>query len=311
MRLFTFPSVLFPIVIFFFSSTLKAQEWQELYDKTFAYYDAGDNENTLLAGNEALDAATNEMEQLFTLKLLSVICNEVGSFQMGIEYGLKEIELCHSQNLADSVISNSLNTLVSNYMGLQDYASAIQYLILLKSISNQVYGDAGLHYNRSISDLGYAYFMSDQYDSALFYFDIANQHLPELEEGGEDYLLNLFNIGQIYYQQEEFERSFKSFTDLSEIMEYNGLDTEPLYAETMESLGLAQYALDQFADSENSLEISSKIYTALGYSIVELTDLNNNLALVYLKNGKSAKSDSVMVLIGGGKYGSEHPCQST
>ena len=278
---------------------LNAQGWQETYSSALNAYVDSDYSNAIQEGEKALALASNGNEKLYTLKVLSATYSEIGNYKKGLEYGKQEVELCANESVPDSVLINSLNNLINNYLGLQDFANAIPKQREIVDLGKTVYPPDNLDHNQHISDLGYSYLMTDGYDSAIFFLKEANKYLLNIEGGAEDFLINQLNIGQAYYQKQEFISSMRTLQGLKEILENNGLESYQIYAEAMESLALVEYSIGKFAESQKNYEVASKKYLQLGFSVKDLEALNKQLALVYLKNELSVKSDSVQSLFSG------------
>ena len=165
------------------------------------------------------------------------------------------------------------------------------------NLGNTLYTADDLEHNQHISDLGYAYYMIQKPDSSIFYLSAANKYLLSIDGGAEDYLMNQLTISQAYYQNSKLDLSLESFIGLKDILENNDLQTEQLYAETVEGLALVNYSLENFKAAQDAYEIASLTYTQLGFTVPELEELNTQLALVYIKTEEIAKSDSVQALI--------------
>ena len=282
-----------------FAISLKGQTWQDTYNSALNAYSNSDYRNAIQEGEKALALANNSDEKLYTLKMLSATYSEVGNYKKGLEYGKQEIDLCDQQSVPDSVYINSLNSYINNYLGLQDFNSAIPFQRQIVAMGSSLYEPDDLEHNQHISDLGYSYLMTEKYDSAIFFLNEANKYLLNIEGGAEDFLINQLNVGQAYYQKEEFLSSLKALEGLKGILENNGLDGYQIYAEAMESLALVQYSMGKFAESRQAYEVASKKYQQLGFSVNDLVALNQQLALAYLKNELLTKSDSVQSLVGG------------
>lgn len=273
-----------------------AQSWQDSYSLTLNAYSASEYKKTMEEGVKALALASSASEKLFTLKILSATCNETGDHKKGLEYGKLEIDICITEAVPDSVYINSLNSFINNYFGLQDFANAIPYQRKIIVLSLSFHESDNLVHNQYISDLGYSYLMTSEYDSAIFYLSKANKYLINIEGGAEDFLINQLNIGQAYHQKQDFILSLEVLQELQDILESNKLEGNQIYAETMENLAFVQYSLDKFEESQLAYEIASKKYVHLGFAMNDLEALNQQLALVYLKNEESLKSDSVQTL---------------
>jgi len=277
---------------------LFAQGWQEAYTRSLTAYSSEDYINSIGEGQKALALAQSSKERLYTLKLLSAVCNEVGSYKRGVAFGKEELELCKKEAVPDSVYINSLNTYVNNTTGLEDYEGAIPYQRRLVGLSQGLYATDNLELNQYISDLGYSYLITNNFDSAIFYLQQANKYLMGIEGGAEDFLLNQLNIGQAYFHSGELITALRTLQGLQDILENNGLDSYQIYAEAMESLALVQYSIGKFTEAQNYYEMASNKYQALGFASDDLEALNQQLMLTYLKNEEVAKSDSLQSLLG-------------
>jgi CHAT domain-containing protein/Flp pilus assembly protein TadD len=275
----------------------QAQVWQESYNKTLEVYYSENYSLALIEGKKALSLASSPLEKLYTLKVLSAICNESNDFDKGIVYSKQEVEICLSQSVADSVYIGSLNNLASNYLGNQKYEEAIPVLSSMVNIGKDIFDKSSLDRNQHLSDLGYAYYMIQNFDSAIFFLSEANTYLLTIDGGAEDYLMNQLTICQAYYQNNNLDLSLNRFQELKILLEANELTEEQLYAETLEGLALVYYTTSDFNNSKDTYEIASSTYSQLGFSINELEDLNSHLALVYLKTEDATKSDSVQALL--------------
>jgi tetratricopeptide (TPR) repeat protein len=182
---------------------------------------------------------------------------------------------------------------------LNDFQTAIPHQQKLISLGKNHYAPDNLEHNQHISDLGYSYLMTSQYDSAIFHLSAANKQLVNLEGGAEDFLINQLNIGQAYFQKKDFLTSMQVLRGLREILENNQLTNYQIYAEVMESLASSEYRLSRFKEAQQSFEIASEKYRQFGFTVNDLEQLNQQLALAYLKNEQSGKSDSIQSLYGG------------
>ncbi len=289
--------LLVSLFIIFSTISVYAQSWQVSYNTTLEFYYNSDYENTISEGEKTLDLASNAMEKLYTLKVLSATCNDAGLYAKGVEYSKQEIKICLTESVPDSVYIGSLNNLANNYLGEGSYEKAIPQLNTIINIGKELYQAADLEHNQHLSDLGYAYYMVQKPDSAIFYLTEANKYLLTIDGGAEDYLMNQLTISQAYYHNNKLDLSLKSFIGLKDILENNDLQSEQLYAETAEGLALVNYSLGNFKEAQEAYEIASLTYTQLGFTVPELEELNTQLALVYIKTEEVAKSDSVQALI--------------
>ncbi len=277
--------------------TTQAQNWQIAYNATLDAYYNEDYSNAFAQGEKALTQASSSMEKLFTLKILSTICNETGNYDKGIAFSKQEIEICSSESVPDSVFMGSLNNLTNNYLGLQAYKKAIPGLQKMIAIGSELFDANNLELNLYKSDLGYAYYMTQNFDSAIYFLADANSRLLSIDGGAEDYLMNELTLGQSYYQNKQLDLSLKTLQSLKDILESNDLQEDQLYAETMEVVGLIQYTQGEFVESQKAYEAASLTYSQLGFTPKDLEDLNKQLALVYIKTNQAAKSDSVQALL--------------
>ena len=197
-----------------FTISLKAQTWQDTYSSAINAYSNSDYRNAIQEGEKALALANNSDEKLYTLKMLSATYSEVGNYKKGLEYGKQEIDLCDQQSVPDSVYINSLNSYINNYLGLQDFSNAIPFQRQIVAMGSSLYEPDDLEHNQHISDLGYSYLMTEKYDSAIFFLNEANKYLLNIEGGAEDFLINQLNVGQAYYQKEEFLSSLRALEGL-------------------------------------------------------------------------------------------------
>jgi lipopolysaccharide biosynthesis regulator YciM len=280
------------------SSRVCAQNWESSYNTTYDLYANSDLSSAMEEGEKALALSSNGREKLYTLKLLSTICSDLGEYVKGISYSKQEVELCKVQNAPDSVYIGSLNNLATNYQGNQEYQPAISILNEMVDITQKSNDPADLSLNQYRSDLGYAYYASQNSDSAIYFLSEANKYLLSIDGGAEDYLFNQLTIGQAYYQLNDLVKSLSSFQELKIVLEDNELTSDQLYAETLEGIALIQYANGDYASAEISYEKASITYRDLGFEIEELEELNRQLSSVYLKTGSSVKSDSVRALLG-------------
>ena len=284
------------IIIHLVCFGLCAQGWQYSYNISLNSFTERDFRKTISEGEKALALASSPNEKLFTLKILSATCYEIGNFKRGVAYAKQEINICNTETISDSVHINSLNNLINNYLGLQDFVSATPLQRELVLLGQSVYEPDNLEYNQYISDFGYSFLMTNELDSAIYYLSKANKNLVSIEGGAEDFLLNQLNLGQAYYQKKEFISSMSILKGLGNILESNKLDNYQIYAETKECLALVQYSIGQFKQSQEAYEIASKKYVQLGFSVNDLKTLNKQLALVYFKNEEPSKSDSLQAL---------------
>ena len=275
-----------------------SQSWQQSYNQAIQAYSENDFAITLSTAEQALTQASSNDERLFTLKLLSVTCYETGDFNKGIEYAKKELALCKETTVPDSVYSNSLSTMVNNLLGKEDFEQAIDYSKELVSIVQKYAEPTNLELNQYKSDLGYAYLMVANYELAINTLKEANQYLINHEDGVEDFLYNQLNIGQAYYQSGSLVSALSTFQSLEDILKSNELDSYQIYAEVLEGEALVYSKMENFAKAEESYEVASNKYQSLGYGTQDLQALNEQLAVIYLKTGNSAKSDSVTALYG-------------
>ncbi|MEN8249478.1 MAG: CHAT domain-containing tetratricopeptide repeat protein [Bacteroidota bacterium] len=274
------------------------QGWQSAYNDAISSYYESDYRKTIDNGKNALSLASNNNEELYSLKILSATCNEIGNYKKGVEYAKLEIEICSILNVPDTVYISSLNNLINNYLGLHEFKNAIPYQQKIVNLGNINFAPDNLEHNQHISDLGYSYLMTNEYDSAIHFLTKANKRLVNIEGGAEDFLINQLNIGQAYYQKHEFITSLQVLQGLKEILENNQLTDYQIYAEVLESLGSTQYRLSHFKEAQQSYEIASTKYQQFGFSINDLEPLNQHLALAYLKNEQTNKSDSIQSLYG-------------
>ena len=101
------------IVFLFITVGVQAQNWQTSYNATLEFYYNSDYQNTIDEGEKTLGLASNAMEKLYTLKVLSATCNDAGLHAKGIEFSKQEIKICLSQSVPDSVYIGSLNNLAN------------------------------------------------------------------------------------------------------------------------------------------------------------------------------------------------------
>ena len=160
-----------------------AQSWQAAYSTALDAYIQTDFENAIKEGERALVLASSANEKLYTLKVLSATYSEVGNYKKGLEYGKQEVDICNTEAVPDSILINSLNNLTSNYIGLQDYDSAIPSQKKMVVIGQSLFNQDNLEHNQHISDLGYSYLMTENYDSAIYYLTQANKYLINLDGG--------------------------------------------------------------------------------------------------------------------------------
>lgn len=291
--------IAFFLVFFFATIGVQAQNWQESYNKTLEVYYSENYPMALEEGEKTLALASSSMEKLFTLKILSTICNETSNYEKGIAFSEQEIEICLSESVPDTVHIASLNNLINNYLGNQNFEKAIPNLNTIITLGNGLYDADNLEHNQHISDLGYAFYMTQKFDSAIHYLTQANSKLLSIAGGAEDYLMNQLTIGQSYYQNQQFDLSLNELQGLKGILESNDLQGDQLYAETMEALALVRYTKGEFSESQKAYEVASLTYSQLGFSIEELEEINKQLALVYIKTNRVTKSDSVQALLKG------------
>ena len=116
------------IVFFFITANVQAQGWQSAYNTTVEFYYNADYPSTIVEGEKALNLASNAMEKLYTLKVLSATCNDAGMHVQGIEFSKQEIRICVSESVPDSVYIGSLNNLANNYLGEQLFEKSIPQL---------------------------------------------------------------------------------------------------------------------------------------------------------------------------------------
>ena len=284
------------ILHFFTCYSLSAQSWQELYNSSLNSFTNRDFRKTISEGEKALLLASSNNEKLFTLKILSATSYEIGNFKKGVTYAQEEINICSMDVVPDSVFVNSLNNLINNYLGLQDFKNAVIYQKQLVLIGQIFYASDNLEFNQYVSDLGYSFLRTNEFDSAIYYLSKANKYLVNIEGGAEDFLLNELSLGQAYYKKKEFISSLTTLNGLCNILENNQLDTYQIYAETKETLALVQSSIGKFKQSQESYELASSKYLQLGFSVNDLEAFNKQLALVYIKNEETSKYDSLQAL---------------
>ncbi len=279
------------------AASANAQSWQVSYNTTLKFFNESDFENTLVEGENALKLASNPLEKLYTLKVLSVASNELEDYKKGLDYSKLEVIICKEESVPDSVYLGSLNNLANNYNGDQNFKDAIPVLSTIINISKRLPQVDELQIHQQYSDIGFAYYMISGLDSSIYYLTKANSKLLSIEGGAEDYLMNELTLGQVYYQYPKIELAQKTFKSLTILLEENGLVEDQVYAEALEGLGISSYSLGNLQEAEKAYELASKVYFQLGFTVKELESLNKQLALVYLKNEKIDKSDSVQKLL--------------
>lgn len=286
------------ILFFIMVSTISvnAQSWQMAYNNALNAYSTRFYNKAIEEGEKALTLAVSTNEKLFTLKILSATSYELGDHKNGVGYAKQEINLCVSESVPDSVYINSLNNLINNYLGLEEFENAKQYQKKLVLLGKSFYNPDDLKYNQHISDLGYSLLMTNEFDSAIYHLSVANKYLININGGAEDFLLNQLNIGQAYNQKNSFITALGVLQGLVDILESNQLERYQIYAETMESLALVQFNIGNLKASQEAYVIASKKYSQLGYSTKNLKALNEQLSLVYLKNEETLKFDSIQSL---------------
>ncbi len=291
------------ILVIFSSFGLKAQTWQDLYDEASEYYQNDEYDQCLEVAEKAWQLSIEQFKEnsipaLYSLKLLSLASKDGEYYEKGINYGHLEIKIYDNLEQPDSVYFESLRTLTENYLGAEQYDTVVYYLAKLRFLSSKINGDTSLQHNQIVTDLGLAYFRSNNLKLAIHYLEEANKKLENIEGGSEDFLLNLLSIGQSYYRLNSKVKAEQNLNELKNILEANGLQSDIIYAQVLEDLGLVQYDLDNYLSAEKNFKVASRLYAKFGYPKEDISDLLNNLALVLIKNGKQNESDSVLALIG-------------
>ena len=290
-------------LVIFFSFGLKAQTWQDLYDEASEYYQNDEYDQCLEVAEKAWQLSIEQFKEnsipaLYSLKLLSIASKDGEYYEKGITYGHFEIKIYDSLEQPDSVYFESLRTLTENYLGAEQYDTVVYYLAKLMFLSSKINGDTSLQHNQIVTDLGLAYFRNNNLKLAIHYLEEANKKLENIEGGSEDFLLNLLSIGQSYYRLNSKVKAEQNLNELKNILEANGLQSDIIYAQVLEDLGLVQYDLDNYLSAEQHFRVASRLYAKLGYPEEDISDLLNNLVLVLIKNGKQSESDSVLALVG-------------
>jgi len=293
----------FILLIFSCFIKVEAQTWQELYDEASEYYQQSEYDQCLEVADRAWQLSIDQYKEnsipaLYSLKLLSIASKDGEYYERGITYGHQEIKIYDNLEQPDSIYFESLRTLTENYLGAEQYDTVVYYLAKLMFLSSKIIGDTTLQHNQIVTDLGLAYFRSNNLKLAIHYLEEANEKLENIEGGGEDFLLNLLSIGQSYYRLNNKVSAEQSLEDLKNILETNELQSDIIYGQVLEDLGLVQYELDNYISAEKNLRVASRLYIKLGYKEEDISELLNNLALVFIKNGKQSESDSVLALLG-------------
>ena len=285
-----------------FSRFVFAQEWQVKYNEILNDYQAGNDSATLDKALPCLDLAVKEYGKnskpyVYTLKLVTNSCYDLGRYLEGIRYGKEETSLIGTVTDTSGIdFANSYHTLGLNYQGAGKFDSSLYCLLKTENIfRNEDPANRSEDYANVLSEIGSDFLGMEQYAQAGNYLEQSLLVYTSLESVQEKYLYTLLNAGNLYLKIKNYDEALKRSDLLVRTLEDQGLKGEPVYGEALLTNAEANKGLQNVPQAEKKYAAYLLVLNAGGrkdtpeynYALKELGGL-------YRNEGKIQSYDSLL-----------------
>lgn len=216
-----------------------AQEWKSHYDLAVKLYGEGDYEASLAAAEKAYPYAKqqNPTSVAFTLQLITANYLQVSVSDQALAYSNEEVNL-FSQTEGEK--SKNYAEALKKQLSLLDAANKVSDAFAKSdkalAVSKSVYGESSYDYAALLLLTAQITIANNQFDKAKMQLDEALLLLEKNPEAGEDFLNALSLSADLDVRLKSNSNAEKKYAKLLLILEKNGLQSDPLYAETKKNL---------------------------------------------------------------------------
>ncbi|QHT69503.1 CHAT domain-containing protein [Rhodocytophaga rosea] len=316
-RLVIYISLLFLLFTF---TPIKAQQWQALYDSSFAHLNRGEFKQAISTMEQALavsktNYASNPKDTLYAVSLadFGYIHMQSGDYSKAEDYfkqALTVKEKSFGKNSNSYAVT--VGDLANLYRDTGKYALAEDLYKQALDIYKTVYGEKHYHYGVGLNNLAQAYEQMGRYEQAISQFKKALPIYKEaLGEKDVNYAAVLNNTAMVYEATGYYELAEPLYTEVLAILKETVGEKHEYYATTLSNIAVMYEYMGRYPQAEAlNLQALAIKKESVGEQSSQYAISLNNLAFLYKSMKQYEKSEPLLkqaLAITKATLGEKHP----
>lgn len=280
--------LLISFLVLFSNSIVLGQDWVSPYDKAVESFQSGELQKASNLAKESLALLTNEVEnedKFYVYQINTTLNLQLGDLSNFNELVDEEIKLSEAAFGKNKKYIEALQKKSQAYYYSGDISNAQLSFELAQTESLQILGAKAPLTLSLQAVLGQLYAAQQEWNKAFEILSPAMNFMQESAENSEDYIFSLFVLGQVHYHKTELNESIEKLSFFIQILDDNGMNAIPEYAQANELLERAKIESGQAAAIES---VGSSNLTALLKSAMQEQNSGNTDAAV--RNYEKAES---------------------
>ncbi len=215
------------------------QDWKSLYDQAVADYQAERYPQAMENAEKAWNVSKqlDEKNQAFSLQLLTVICLETQEYKKGLLFSADEVNLfAKIEGPKSKHYAEALNKRAEMNQALSNWGEARRDYETASAIFLESPGQASAEYLKTQNNYGQVLIALNDFNAAAEVLTKAVAGLKQLPDEGEEYLLALYYSAYADSKSNRLTKAEQSLKEFVSIVEKNGLQTWPEYAQAKSQL---------------------------------------------------------------------------
>ncbi|WMN12771.1 CHAT domain-containing protein [Marivirga salinae] len=265
------------IGLFLFSSSMAfSQDWIAPYEEAVKSFQNGELEKAGELASESLSFLNEDVEdkdRFYVHQISTTLALQLGDLSNFPELIDEEIELSEAAFGKNQKYIEALKKKAQGFYYSGDFEDAQEAFEYAKNESHSILGAEAPITLSLQSDLGQLYAAQNQWGKAYEILSPAMDLMQKSAENTEDYIFSLFVLGQAHYHRAEFNESIENLSFFIQILNDNGMESLPEYAQAVE---LEERAKIESGQTTDLSDVSSSNLTALLKSAMQEQNVGNS-----------------------------------